>query len=130
MRTLFFLALMAVAGWYGWNHRDAVLAGDRNHEAVIENGTSSAIERVRLIVDGQTMVKDSIPLNGKTVIRFTVNNDSEFKLVWQCGDRPGDFTWRGGRIASGPLLQRHVFRIDKSGHVRYSVEAKGSAGNK
>lgn len=124
MRTLLFLALLAVTGWYGWNHRDTLFGNRPGHEAVIENDTSFSMERVRLTVNGQTMVKESIPPNGKAAFRFAVDNDSEFVLVWQRSDAPGDRHWRGGRVAKGPLLQRHVFRIDRGGQVMYYAETK------
>ncbi len=125
MKRLFFLALFAVAGWYGWTHRDTLFVRHQSHEAVIENNASTSIERVRLTVDGQTMVKELIPSNEKAVIPFAIQDDSDFKLVWQWGNKPGERHWQGGMIAKGPMLQRHVFQIDDVGGVAYHVEPKG-----
>ena len=129
MKKLFFLALFAVAGWYGWNHRDTLFVRQAGHEAVIENNAPTSLERVRITVDGQTLVKESIPADGKAVIPFKINNDSDFRLVWQWGNRPGESNWQGGMIAKGPMLQRHVFQIDEEGNVTYHAEPKGTAAN-
>lgn len=129
MKKLFFLALLAFACWYAWNHKDTLLKRQGQHEAVIENSTSTSLERVRLTVDGQTLVKESIPVDGKAVLPFQINNDSDFQLTWQWGNRPGEQSWRGGMIAKGPLLQRHVFQIDDDANVTYHAEPKGTASN-
>jgi len=126
MKKLIVLALLAAAAWYGWRHKDTLFVRHQGHEAVIENQASTTLERVRLTVDGQTLVKESIPVDGKVVIPFSINNDSDFKLVWQWGGRPGERSWQGGMIARGPLLQRHVFQIDDDGNVTYHAEPKGT----
>jgi hypothetical protein len=127
MKRLFILGVFAVCGWYGWTHRDTLFARHETHEAVIENNASSSIERFRLTVDGQTLVKESIASNEKAVIPFEVKNDSDFKLIWEWGDKPGERRWHGGMIAKGAMLQRHVFQIDDAGNVRYYTEPKGPA---
>jgi hypothetical protein len=127
MKKLFFLALLGLAIWYGWKHKDTLFTRHDGHEAVIENDASTSLERVRLTVDGQTLVKESIAANDKAVLPFTINNDSDFRLVWQWGNRPGERSWQGGMIARGPMLQRHVFAIDDDGNVTYHAEPKGTA---
>lgn len=130
MKKLLILALFALAGWYGWTHRDTLFARHESHEAVIENDASSSIERMRLTVDGQTLVKESIPSSDKAVIPFAINNDSDFELVWQWRDRPGECRWQGGMISKGPMPQRHVFQIDDAGNVTYHAEPKGASAPK
>ena len=125
MKKLVFLAILVFAGWYGWNHRDQLLHREGSHEAVIKNDASTSLERVRLTVDGQTMVKESIPAGESIELPFKINNDSDFKLVWQWGNRQGERTWEGGMIARGPMLQRHVFEVDDDGNVTYHAEPKG-----
>ncbi|MFI5372987.1 MAG: hypothetical protein ACHQ52_15655, partial [Candidatus Eisenbacteria bacterium] len=85
----------------------------------------TSLERVRLTVDGQTMVKESIATGEKISFPFRINNDSSFKLVWQWGNRIGEKTWEGGFIARGPMLQRHVFEVDDDGNVTYHAEPLG-----
>jgi hypothetical protein len=125
MKKLFFLVLVIVAGWYGWNHRDTLLHRQGDNEAVIQNSANTSLERVRLTVDGQTLVKESIAQGEKVVLPFRINNDSDFKLVWQWGNRIGERNWEGGMIAPGPMLQRHVFEVDDEGNVTYHAEPKG-----
>ncbi len=127
MKRLFFLALLVFAGWYGWKHRDTLFTRHEGHEAVIENDASVGIERVKLTVDGQTLVKEVIASNDKAVLPFSINNDSDFKLEWQYTGKIGERSWQGGMIAKGPILQRHVFQIDDDGNVTYHAEPKGTA---
>jgi hypothetical protein len=132
MKQLFFLAVLVFAGWYGWNHRDSILHRNASHEAVVENDTGESIQRIRLTVDGQTLVRqDPLPTGQSVKLPFKVANDSDFQLTWNWVSREGEMTWRGGSIAKGPLLQRHVFQVMEDGGVMYRAESMlGAAGAK
>jgi hypothetical protein len=82
------------------------------------------MERVRLTVDGQTLVRESLPDGQSAVLSFKVANDASFKLDWQYADQLGDKTWSGGLVPRGPMLQRHVMTIDGDGEVLYRAENK------
>jgi hypothetical protein len=126
MKKLFFLALLAFAGWYGWNHRDTLFQRKAGHEAVVENHTGQAIQRVRVVVDGQTLVRQDPLEDGASVtLPFQIANDSDFQVTFLWVSRPGEMTWRGGSIARGPMLQRHVFQVMEDGSVLYRAESKG-----
>src|SRR5882762_2821276 len=112
MRKLIIFALLVFAGWYGWNHYRGLLDKRPSHEAVIQNDTGAALERVRLTVDGQTFVKEEIAENASATIPFRVANDASFALVWQNINRMGEQNWKGGMVPRGPMVQRHVFVID------------------
>ena len=127
MKRLFFLALFAIAAWYGWHNYRSVFQRHDMHEAVIRNDSSSGLERVRLKVDGQTMVKEVIASGQSVTFPFQIANDSDFHLTWDWNDKPGQLNWTGGLVAKGPLMQRHVFTIDGDGEVIYHAEAKTSA---
>ncbi len=122
MKKLFFLILLAVAAWYGWQHYGDLLVKRTRHEAVIENRTGREMTRVRLSVDGQTIVKESIPDGAEAVIPFHVDQDASFRLVWQWGENSGERTWSGGMVPKGPMAQRHILTVDGDGEVLYRAE--------
>jgi hypothetical protein len=125
MKKLLLLAIVAVAAWYGWNHRDTLLKREGSHEAVIRNDSGEEITRIRLTVNGQTLVKESLADGQKVVLPFRVTADSDFRLVWEFATRPGVTSWQGGTITNGPMLQRHDFQIMGDGSVMYHAESKG-----
>ena len=127
MKKLLLLAIVAVAAWYGWNHRDTLLKRQGSHEAVIQNDSGGDLTRIRLTVNGQTLVKETLADGQKAVLPFKVTGDSDFRLVWEFANKPGSGNWQGGTITNGPMLQRHVFEIMTDGSVLYHAESKGVA---
>lgn len=124
MKKLFLFALVVLAAWYGWTHRDTLLHRQGSHAAVVQNDTGEDVQRVRVTVDGQTLVKESLAAGQSVELPFRVANDSDFQVTWQWVARPGEMSWRGGSIAKGPLLQRHIFQLMGDGTVLYRAESK------
>ena len=127
MKNLILFALVAFAAWYGWNHRDILLHRQAGHDAVVENDTGKTIERLRVTVDGQTFVKESLPDGQKAVFPFKVNNDASFALVWQYANQAGEKNWSGGMVPKGPMLQRHIMTIGDDDNVFYRAEHKAAS---
>jgi hypothetical protein len=124
MIRLFFFLVLVFAVWYGWRHYGELLNRRPGHEAVIENTSGREMTRVRLTVDGQSFVKESIPDDGKAVFPFRVSRDATFQLVWMWSDGVGEMTWTGGMVPRGPMLQRHLMTVDGDGAVLYRAENK------
>lgn len=124
MKRLFFLALIALAAWYGWKHYPEILSHRPSHEAVVENDTGHTMTRVRLSVGGQTFVRESIPDGKSATIPFKVNRDATFTLVWEYAEVLGEHTWKGGMVPAGPMVQRHIFTVDADNAVFYRAENK------
>lgn len=124
MKRFLILALIVFAAWYGWNHRDRLLSRQPRHDAVIVNHSGRGIERVRLTVGNQTLVKEAIPDEGSATMSFGVSDDSDFLLVWQWKGSDAELHWRGGRVPRGPMVQRHTMIIDGDGGVTYQAENK------
>jgi hypothetical protein len=122
MKKLIFWALVIVAGWYGWTHRDQLFKRQPGHDAVIENRSGMTLTRVRLTVDGQTLVKEELPNDEDATFRFQVQNDSDFRLEWQFREQLGEKRWQGGLVPRGPMVQRHIFTVDGEGGVTYHPE--------
>ena len=124
MKRILLLLLLAVAAWFAWHHWGDFLHRTPGDEAVIENTTGREMTHVRLVVDGQTLVKDSIPDGDKAELKFHVDHDSSFRLVWQWADVADEHSWVGGNAYRGPMLQRHFMTVDGDGAVVYRAESK------
>lgn len=121
MKKLILLVLVVAAGWYGWNNYPRIFNRQPGHKAVILNHTGRDMQRVRLVVDGQTLVRETLPDGTDAELDFKVANDSEFQLIWQWSDAPGEFQWRGGRVPRGPMVQKHLFTVDGVNEVIYQA---------
>jgi len=118
MKKLSILLLILGASWYGWKHYPRLLERPPSHQAVIENASGLALERLRLTVGGRTFVKDRLPPGQRATFAFQVRRDASFTLVWEPAGQ-GRQTWKGGRVPAGPLLQRHVIRVGDGDQVSY-----------
>src|SRR3990172_434337 len=115
MKKLLLVALVGVAAWYGWAHRSSLLERRPSHLAVVQNSTGAVLTRVRLTVDGQTFVKEELADGGAAVFPFRVGRDASFELAWQWAQRAGEYSWSGGLVPRGPMVQRHTMTIDDEG---------------
>lgn len=124
MKKLLLLILVAAAAWFGYKNYPSLMSRQPAHEAVIANQTGRTMTRVRLIVDGQTFVKEQIDDGNKANFDFRVANDSKFQLVWEWAEAPGQFRWRGGSVPKGPMVQRHHMTVDGGNEVVYQARHK------
>lgn len=124
MKKLLFLVVVAGLAWFGWKQLPTLLEKRPAHEAVIKNATGSLLTRVRLVVDGQTFVKETLPDGESAVFPFRVAHDSGFDLTWQWADRVGENSWTGGFVTVGPIVQRHTMTIDSDAGVLYTPTRK------
>ena len=122
MKRLFFLILLGAAAWYGWKKYPELAERRPGHLAVIQNASTAELVRVRVKVDGQTLVKETIASGGEGSLPFKVTNDSPFEVVWEYQGRAGEKHWNGGQVFKGPMQQRHIFRIDDDNEVIYRTE--------
>ena len=124
MKRLIFLAILAFVVWYGWHHYRDLLAHHPKHDAIIENHSGRAMERVRLTVGGQTFVKEEIPDNSSVTFSFAVNEDTSFTLAWKWDGQDFDQHWSGGSVPRGPMVQTHHLNVDGDGGIIYTAENK------
>lgn len=124
MKKLLLLAIVVAAAWYGWKHYPDIVNPQPGHVAVVMNQTGRDMERVRLVVDGQTFVSETLADGAEAEFKFRVANDSEFQIVWQWSNAPGEFQWRGGRVPRGPMVQRHVFTVHGVNEIVYQARQK------
>ena len=124
MKKLIILILIALAAWYGWKHYPELLHRRGTHEVVIENSSGKTMERIRVMVDGQTLVKESLPDGQTATIPFSVQNDASFKMEWEYDSVLGTHSWSGGMVPKGPMLQRHIMTVDADDAVMYRAENK------
>jgi len=118
-KLLLFLIVVAIA-WYGWKQLPNLFERRPAHEAVVQNSTGTSLTRVRLVVDGQTFVRERLPDGQAAVFPFRVRRDATFDLTWEWADRVGENHWSGGMVPVGPMVQRHTMTIDTDAGVLYS----------
>jgi hypothetical protein len=123
MKRLILFALVAAAAWYGWQNSDSLRTPAAN-EAVIVNRSGAVLERVRLTVGGETLVREVIDEEARVSLPFKTRTDAEFRLVWQTRGRMGEMSWSGGRLVGGPTPSKHVFEVLADGGVVWRAEAK------
>ena len=122
MKRVIILVLLVVAAWFGWNNYRTLFEKRPSHEALVENLAGDTVERLKVIVDGQTLVKESLGSGEKAVLPFRVNHESSFEVEWSVGG--AEHRWSGGLVTAGPMVQRHRFTIDDDGQVTYRAENK------
>ncbi len=111
MKRLLFLAVFAAVAWYGWQHRGLLFKGDTDSEAVLVNGGTRDMLRVRLTVDGKTYVRDVLAQGARTSFSMPVARTSDFRLRWEWQGLEGAPDWRGGEIEPGPPRSRCTLTI-------------------
>lgn len=124
MKRLILLILLAAAAWYGYKNYPQVFEKRDGHDAVVENQTGKTMTRVRVTVDGQTLVKETLGDGQSATLPFKVNNDASFRLDWEYQEALGTRTWSGGMVPKGPMLQRHVMVVQADDEVMYRAENK------
>ena len=124
MKKLIILVLLAVAAWYGWKHYPELLQKRDGHDVVIENTSGRVMERIRVMVDGQTLVKESLPDGQTASLPFKVQNDATFRMEWEYSTAVGTHNWSGGMVPRGPMLQRHIMTVQADDAVMYRAENK------
>lgn len=117
MKKLIILVLIAMTAWYGWKHRESLLHPVHDNEAVIVNAADHGLQRFRVTVDGQTMVREEIEPGASSTLPFHVAHDSDFQLDWQWRGREGRPTWRGGLVTAGAPLSRTTLTVSDDGSV-------------
>lgn len=122
MKRLLTMAVIAAIAWYGWKHYAGLRSGPSN-VAVLDNQSGRQIERVRLTVDQQTLVKETVADGAKSEVPFRIQHDSDFHLVWQSEGKMGEAEWTGGTITAGPMVSRNRFVFLPDGSVIWTTEA-------
>lgn len=124
MKRLIVLLLFAAAAWYGWKNYPTLFEKRDGHDAVVENQTGRTMTRVRVMVDGQTMVKETLPDGQTATLPFKVANDGTFRMEWEYESVLGQRSWAGGMVPKGPMLQRHIMTVQSDDEVIYRAENK------
>jgi hypothetical protein len=125
MKRLFVFAVIGVAAWYGWHHRDALddlLHKKPHQEVVVRNNAGETVTRLRVTVGDQTFVKESLASGETVTFPFAVNSDSKFDVAWEYAARTNEGHWQGGEVAPGPLVSRHVITIGQDQGIVYETQ--------
>jgi hypothetical protein len=121
MKKLILFALVVAAAWYGGKRYPEIVNRQPGHTATVLNQSGRDMQRLRLTVDGQTFVSEELDDGEETEFKFRVANDSDFYLIWQWTNAPGEFRWRGGMVPRGPMVQKHRFTVHGVNEVMYQT---------
>lgn len=122
MKNLIILALLASAGWYGWQNKDTLFAAKSHHEAVIVNETDVAIVSLRLTIGDKTLVRDRVDAHGTATLPVHAEGNASFSMRWRWEGRETEPEWKGGFFQQGPVPTRHRFVVDDGGGVVWTQE--------
>ncbi len=118
MKRLFLLILFAGALWFAWKNGPEAFQKKPGHWVEVTNDGKAEMQRLRVAVGGQTFVAETLAQGAVARWRFRTTEDTRFDLVWEWGGgRGGEMRWSGGRVARGPLVQRHRLRVLDDGGV-------------
>ena len=121
MKRLVLIALVVVAGWYGWKHHDE-LRMHGTHEIVVVNHSGRTLERVRIAVAGQEFAIEALDQGASKVMPMRSEQDGAFVLFWNVRGVEGDKHWTGGGFTHGPVLMRHRLEFVDGGGVVWDSE--------
>jgi len=121
MRRLVILVLVAATAWYGYKHWSD-LRRQPGDVAVIDNQSGKELDRFRLIVGDEKIVREVIPAGSSVTIPFAVRNDGPLGMQWQFERSDLDQNWAGGQLTAGPMRTRHHLTIEADGGVIYTSE--------
>ena len=124
MKGFLMLLLLALAIWVGWKKWPEIVNNRPGHDLVVVNETGQGLERIRVRIDGQTLVRESLPDGQSVTFQFKVQSEASFDLEAEWANKPGLIRWQGGLVPPGPMLQRHIIRFDPDGEIIYLTENK------
>ncbi len=121
MKRLVILIIVGATAWYGWHHYKALITRTPRHEAVIRNQCGETVTRLRLMVAGQTFVREELKDGETATFPFAVNEDSKLSMEWEYAANTLEGRWSGGMVAKGPLVSRHTLTIKAQRGVVYEA---------
>jgi len=111
MKRLLLLAVLAVIVWYGWHHLGD-LKSKSLHDAVLVNHSGHTIERIRVKIGPETLVRESLADGESATMTFKGDQDAAFEIVYQPKVTNGaERHWSGGAFTHGPVQSRHTFEF-------------------
>lgn len=123
MKRLLLLGIVAAALYWGHTHRWDFRRSPA-HEVVLVNRSGRALERIRLTIGGETLVREALAAGERSEIPFRSQREGEFRLVWVVSGRPGERTWSGGHLIGGPAPSVHTFEFDSDNGVIWHADVK------
>ncbi len=111
MKRLFLLAIVAAALWWGYQ-RNWDFSREAGNGAVLSNRSGQTLERVRLTIGGETLVREVLEPDARAELTFHSKRDGAFRLVWHVRGQVGEKSWSGGHLIGGPTASVHHFEFD------------------
>ena len=123
MKKLILLGIIAAAAWWGYQRNWDFSQADAN-EAVLVNRSGRVLERIRLTIGGETLVREVLEDGERSTLTFRNQREGAFKLVWSARGQMGERSWSGGHLIGGPTASTHTFEFDSENGVVWHAAAK------
>lgn len=123
MKRLLVLAILAAALWWGYQ-RNWDFSSATANDAVLINRTGKVLERIRVTIGGETVVRELLEVDETASLQFRNQREGAFRVVWHVRGQMGEKNWSGGHLIGGPTASRHTFEFDSENGVVWHAEAK------
>lgn len=123
IKNLLFLAILAAAVWYGSRHYQTLMPS-KSGDIVVVNNSGHGVDRLRISVNGQTTVVESLENGATRNLSFQPQSDGMFRLVWNARGTIGEPSWSGGNASTGPELKTYRFEFRENNAVIWSSKLK------
>jgi hypothetical protein len=123
LKKLVFLAIVVAAVWYGSKHYQTLMP-TKSGDIEVVNHSGRGVDRLRISVNNQTIVIESLEDGATTKVPFQPKSDGMFTLIWVARGLQGEPTWSGGNASAGPELKTHKFEFRENAGVIWSSEIK------
>ncbi len=123
LKNLLFLAILAAAVWYGSRHYQTLMPSKTGDIEVV-NSSGHGVDRLRISVNGQTTVVESLENGATRRVPFQPQSDGVFRAVWTARGTLGEPMWSGGNASAGPELKTYRFEFRENNAVIWSSRLK------
>lgn len=130
MKKLLSLLAFAAVLYYGWQHRDSLLHREPGSEVVVVNAADMGLLRVRVTVDGATVVREALASGERATLPIRPKHESDFQMDWQWERREGGASWRGGTITGDGAPSRTTLTVSADGSVMFQAAPLPAAGTR
>lgn len=123
MKRLLLLAILGAALYWGYT-KNWDFGRPAGNEAVLVNRSGRDLDRIRLTIGGETLVREALADGERASLTFRQQRDGAFRLVWHAKGVVGERTWSGGHLVGGPAPSVHTFEFDAQHGVVWFAKAK------
>lgn len=126
MTRLIVLLLLAVAAWQAYIHYPSLFERNPQNEVVIRNEGDLAIDRLRLVVGGETHVREVLVPGASVTFKLDDTREVRLKLVWFGEKKSLESEWTGPTLLPDGKAERHTLSVRDNGRVSHQSQLLSS----